>query len=521
MTALLSFMQSQFELIAINVSAGTTAGEVASICQSAARSIAMQITNVKYISMEDVAALVPLIMDSHLDLTSKNSLCSAVVVKSSMEPPVAGPVRWQDVFHFDSYMTAQHWADVEAQNEDRVLHATAALAVAIGIHKPSEKAMGRISRIALLDLGDEYATQANMTSDNCLRVLDKWKASYRIALRGRKQMMCDTSAIPTDFPSDINAFKMAFPNWHTSAYGMSPPVPSKLSVAMKQALAINAHVRNPKGRKVERLLSPGLLAQARPLLRMLTQVQEKSMQASSEIGAIDIFEKPRPTKLPSFCIADGGSQQLAYQHPQLPAALEGSQQLAYQHHKLPAALVPIADAPAVVSHTDAADSVATMMTEMKMQLKGDVEAAGGTKRKRVRKDRKSKTAANGKKTTGKKNAAKDDDNSDGSSSEDESDGDSNHIGAVVPVKGAKKRLTPETGKKGGVPPHPANKKTLEFPGVKSKSGPKYYGYSTIYTDMLKRSWRLKLYPGDRHEAYFKFGRDGWRALVDKIQRVNK
>ena len=352
-------------------------------------------------------------------------------------------------------MTAQHWADVEAQNEDRVVHGTAALAAAIGIHKPSERSMGRMSRIALLNLTDEYATQANMTSDNCLRVLDKWKVSYRTALRGRKQMMCDTSVIPTDFPSDINAFKMASPNWYTSAYGTTPPVPSKLSVVMKQALAINAHVRNPKGRKVEpvgsRLLGPGLLAQARPLLRLLAQVQEKFMQGSPEIGAIDIFEKPRPTKLPSFCTADEGSQQLACRHPQLPAAL-----------------APVADAAAVVSHTDAADSVATMMAEMKMQLKGDVEAAGGTKRKRVRKDRKSKTAANGKKTTGKKNAsraAKDDDNDDDSSSEDESDGDSNHIGAVVLVKGAKKRLTPETGKKGGVPPHPANKKTLEFPGV--------------------------------------------------------
>ena len=54
------------------------------------------------------------------------------------------------------------------------------------------------------------------------------------------------------------------------------------------------------------------------------------------------------------------------------------------------------------------------------------------------------------------------------------------------------------------PDAPLDKKVLVFPGAAYKA-PRYFGKSTIYTDMNKKSWRLKLSQGDLHEKYFKFG----------------
>ena len=49
--------------------------------------------------------------------------------------------------------------------------------------------------------------------------------------------------------------------------------------------------------------------------------------------------------------------------------------------------------------------------------------------------------------------------------------------------------------------------------------PRHYGQCTVYTDMNKRSWRLKLNPGDRHEKYYIWGKNPlsvWNRMIAAI-----
>ena len=64
---------------------------------------------------------------------------------------------------------------------------------------------------------------------------------------------------------------------------------------------------------------------------------------------------------------------------------------------------------------------------------------------------------------------------------------------------------------------------LKYQGTK-KFAPRYFGQSTIYTDMGKYSWRLKLRPGDLHEKYFPFTESPhkqWKLMVAAAKKVQR
>ena len=82
-------------------------------------------------------------------------------------------------------------------------------------------------------------------------------------------------------------------------------------------------------------------------------------------------------------------------------------------------------------------------------------------------------------------------------------------------------MRPENGNK-GPPPHPKNASTLNFT-VPRKRPPLYYGQCTVYVDMKRKAWRLKLFPGDRHDLTFIWKNDPkrkWAELVHCIKKVN-
>ena len=65
------------------------------------------------------------------------------------------------------------------------------------------------------------------------------------------------------------------------------------------------------------------------------------------------------------------------------------------------------------------------------------------------------------------------------------------------------------------PDAPLDKKVLAFSGTSYKA-PKYFWKSTVYTDVGKGCWRLKLTQGDLHEKYYKWGgnaRNVWKPLL--------
>ena len=89
------------------------------------------------------------------------------------------------------------------------------------------------------------------------------------------------------------------------------------------------------------------------------------------------------------------------------------------------------------------------------------------------------------------------------------------------VSGAKQRITPENGPKPTKPPHAKNAKDLAFPGLTKASAvaaPFHYGHSAVYAS--GKGWRLKLFQGDKHEAYYGRTREGWTELVKKIKEIN-
>ena len=54
--------------------------------------------------------------------------------------------------------------------------------------------------------------------------------------------------------------------------------------------------------------------------------------------------------------------------------------------------------------------------------------------------------------------------------------------------------------------------------------PRHWGQCTVYTDMTKKCWRLKLKPGNRHEKYFIWGkspRDVWNRMIEAILEQHK
>ena len=91
---------------------------------------------------------------------------------------------------------------------------------------------------------------------------------------------------------------------------------------------------------------------------------------------------------------------------------------------------------------------------------------------------------------------------------------------------ARARTKPECGKKAIRPPYPKDARVLQYKGSKF-TDPLRYGYSTIFNSLQKSSWRLKLFPSDKHEIYFSYNakklspKASWEKLVKKVKMVNK
>jgi hypothetical protein len=65
-----------------------------------------------------------------------------------------------------------------------------------------------------------------------------------------------------------------------------------------------------------------------------------------------------------------------------------------------------------------------------------------------------------------------------------------------------------------------NEAYLLFPKSLGKRNPSHHNESTIYTDVKKKSWRLKLKRGDKHELYFAFTDEPkvvWASMVKKLR----
>ena len=69
-------------------------------------------------------------------------------------------------------------------------------------------------------------------------------------------------------------------------------------------------------------------------------------------------------------------------------------------------------------------------------------------------------------------------------------------------------------------PQAKNPKMLQYPGL-AASKPKLFGCSTIYTDIRKGYWRLKLAKGDKHEKWYSMSQAGWRSLVRACEKANR
>ena len=91
----------------------------------------------------------------------------------------------------------------------------------------------------------------------------------------------------------------------------------------------------------------------------------------------------------------------------------------------------------------------------------------------------------------------DDDTSIGDDNADDNDGQKKKIVRKRPSAGPKvKKVTKKDEKNNDT-------ESLKYAGT-GYHRPRYYKGSTIYTDLKKMSWRLKLNPGDLHEKYFSF-----------------
>ena len=66
---------------------------------------------------------------------------------------------------------------------------------------------------------------------------------------------------------------------------------------------------------------------------------------------------------------------------------------------------------------------------------------------------------------------------------------------------------------------------LNFPGINKTGHPIFYGSSTVYIDTVRKCWRLKEVPGQRHIPHFYFTKDDpknvWKSVVARLRSVNR
>ena len=259
-----------------------------------------------------------------------------------------------------------------------------------------------------------------------------------------------------------------------------------------------------------------MLATALHQIRQHQQHQRHAAQADSVIPDLVVFDQPLPAET-TLLPASGPTAPLPN-----PAA---SASAGY-----PPAPLPIPAASTLPLVPSGPQELASGVSQMMAKFRERAGAPGeepSRKRPAAACNEKTKKTQKRNKKNNKKNKKKDDDSDDDSDEDEDSDEEKNAY--VKPASkhtrgqpAPKTRLTPENGYK-GPPPHPKKDSTLKYAAPR-KMDPLYYGHSTVYVDMTRKAWRLKLFQGDKHDRKFYWGSDPqgkWAEVVATMRKVNR
>ena len=503
-SALENFVKSRLDYADCNVKAGIQfeSAKYTQISSDVAVSIVTQIMRVKCVPTQVATNIITRITESRLKEESKAQILEALHAKvADCEDEFSdGRDTSKRVAcnNFDNYMDADEWNTVLDPRMDQLcveakLTKLSKKAAAIGLHHPTEQTSAGITSIAL-----SAAEPTHMLKHN-LEHLRFFKAQ----LKGFVHRLDMQHPLPTMFPADPEEFKTNNPEWYAIAFRSGDPVPSKLSAFDKMAHRSSVPCRSTRvgcssagpSRSKSFACATPMAAIGQPRLQgMFEAFMQTALQS-----------RVNENNIPGFRVFGGAGERGS-----AAAQICGN-------HMEPVQISPVAAAPmpmpqprialadgspnerSAVSSPDSVKSgssqVDLMIASMQDQLAGKAEAPrDGSDDDNCQKTKpqvKAKVSANNGKSHKKKQT-------------------------VLKRPAAALKLD-------------LNVKELVIPKIGKKRAPSHHGCSTIYTDLKKKSWRLKLRAGDKHELYYKWQKScgestavsSWDALVKKVREVNK
>ena len=495
-SALENFVNSRLDYADCNVKAGIKfeSAKYTQISSDVAVSIVTQMMRVKCVPTQVATNIITRITESCLKEESKAQIIEALHAKvADCEDEFSDgrdtSKKGVACNNFDNYMDADEWNTVLDPRMDQLsveakLTKLAKKAAAMGLHHPTEQTSAGITSIAL-----SAAEPTHILKDN-LEHLRFFKAQ----LKGFVQRLDMQHPLPTMFPADPEEFKTNNPEWYAVAFRSGEHVPSKLSAFDKMAHRSSVPCRSTRGgcssaapsRSKSFVCATPMAAIGQP---MLQRVFEAFMQTA-------VQSRVNENSIPGFRVFGGAGEkgsaaaQICGNHIE-PAPMP-----------MPQPRLALADGSpnerSAVSSPDCAKSASSqvdvMIASMQDQLAGKAEAPR-----------------------------------DGSDDENCQKTKPQVKAKVLANNGNKKKKQTALKRPAAALKLDINEKELVIPKIGKKRVPSHHGCSTIYTDLKKKSWRLKLRAGDKHELYYKWQErvgecaavSSWDALVKKVREVNK
>jgi len=343
----------------------------------------------------------------------------------------------------------------------------------MGLWHPTERTSARAANICLI----HACTMEEKLGlgPGTMHVLRTFKKILRTTVPTARR---PCSPLPSEYPQDAEDFKRDYPFWYARAYVQGPPCVGQLSLHDRARLA---------PQRVRQLRGSGCLEDRGSSSHML-----RNFCAMFSGGLADAPRRSLSGDIPlTMLVGAGRGATPTRSEPAQPALLDG-------------AVGGSAPAPEPVPPTlpvaEVGSEAMGAVTDMLAALSGRMEAGGlsetesGSTDDEKEKPKKTTTPMKDKKAMKAKPKKE------------------------TPMKTKETKTKKATPKK--TEPAEKNPKRLQYPGLRA-SAPKLYGCSTIYTDISKGYWRLKLAKGDKHEKWYPMNQASWRSMMRSCEEANR